>query len=129
MYLLMYCIQPELLAGSLRSNIDLLAQSNDAALNNALRAAGLSALQEEMEDGKITLDTEISAGGSNLSVGQRQIIALGEYIPRDFIAEIYPSRSSCNCPGKQALDFGRGCASTSNPFVSTYRIVIQPRLP
>ncbi|KAJ7078496.1 hypothetical protein C8R44DRAFT_836696 [Mycena epipterygia] len=71
---------PELLAGSLRSNLDLLAQSDDATLNDALRAAGLSALQEEMEDGKITLDTEISAGGSNLSVGQRQIIALARAI-------------------------------------------------
>jgi ABC-type multidrug transport system fused ATPase/permease subunit len=53
-------------------------------LNDALRAAGLSALQEEMEDGKLTLDSEISAGGNNLSVGQRQIIALGEYNVQDY---------------------------------------------
>lgn len=73
---------PELLAGSLRSNLDLLNQSSDASLNDALRAAGLSALQEEMEEGKLTLDSEISAGGNNLSVGQRQIVALARAIVR-----------------------------------------------
>ncbi|KAF8218227.1 hypothetical protein K438DRAFT_1925383 [Mycena galopus ATCC 62051] len=73
---------PELLAGSLRSNLDPFVQLDDAALNDALRAAGLSTLQEEMEEGKLTLDSEISAGGNNLSVGQRQIIALARAIVR-----------------------------------------------
>ncbi|KAJ7720271.1 hypothetical protein DFH07DRAFT_760895 [Mycena maculata] len=73
---------PELLAGSLRSNLDMLGQSDDAALNEALRAAGLTSLQEDMEDGKLTLDSEIAAGGNNLSVGQRQIIALARAIIR-----------------------------------------------
>ncbi|KAJ7690895.1 P-loop containing nucleoside triphosphate hydrolase protein [Mycena rosella] len=52
-------------------------QFDDATLNNALRAAGLSSLQDDMDEGKLTLDSEIAGGGSNLSVGQRQIIALG----------------------------------------------------
>lgn len=56
----------------------MLGQFDDANLNAALRSAGLSSLQEDMDEGKLTLDSEISAGGSNLSVGQRQIIALGE---------------------------------------------------
>ncbi|KAF7324829.1 ATP-binding cassette transporter [Mycena kentingensis (nom. inval.)] len=75
---------PELLAGSLRSNVDILGQLDDATLNNALRSAGLMALQEDMEEGsaKLTLDSEISAGGSNVSVGQRQIIALARAIVR-----------------------------------------------
>ncbi|KAJ6460983.1 P-loop containing nucleoside triphosphate hydrolase protein [Mycena sanguinolenta] len=73
---------PELLTGSLRYNLDPFAQSDDAVLNDALRAAGLSALQEDMEDGKLTLDSEISAGGKNLSVGQRQMIALARAIVR-----------------------------------------------
>ncbi|KAJ7062926.1 P-loop containing nucleoside triphosphate hydrolase protein, partial [Mycena amicta] len=76
---------PELLAGSLRSNIDILGQLDDAALNDALRAAGLMALQEDMEEGsaaKLTLDSEISGGGNNLSLGQRQIIALARAIVR-----------------------------------------------
>ena len=35
-----------------------------------------------MEDGRITLDSSIAAGGSNLSVGQRQIMALARAIVR-----------------------------------------------
>ncbi|KAJ7646982.1 P-loop containing nucleoside triphosphate hydrolase protein [Roridomyces roridus] len=73
---------PELLVGTLRSNLDPFEQVDDATLNDALRAAGLSALQDEMEEGRLTLDSEISAGGGNLSVGQRQIIALARAIVR-----------------------------------------------
>ncbi|KAF7367211.1 ATP-binding cassette transporter [Mycena sanguinolenta] len=73
---------PELLTGSLRKNLDLFEQFDDATLNGALRAAGLFALQSEMDEGKITLDSEISAGGGNLSVGQRQILALARAIVR-----------------------------------------------
>ncbi|KAF7339970.1 ATP-binding cassette transporter [Mycena venus] len=73
---------PELLTGSLRKNLDLFEQYDDATLNSALRAAGLFALQNEMDEGRITLDSEISAGGSNLSVGQRQILALARAIVR-----------------------------------------------
>ncbi|KAJ7917970.1 hypothetical protein B0H13DRAFT_1869754 [Mycena leptocephala] len=45
-----------------------------------LSAAGLSALKDEMKDGKLTLDSKIAAGGNNLSVGERQIIALARAI-------------------------------------------------
>jgi hypothetical protein len=44
-------------------------QFDDLTLNNALRSAGLSSLQADMDEGKLTLDSEISAGGTNLSVG------------------------------------------------------------
>jgi ABC-type multidrug transport system fused ATPase/permease subunit len=77
--LILSCSQPELLTGSLRKNIDLLEQYDDATLNNALRTAGLFALQDETDDGKLNLDSEIASGGGNLSVGQRQILALGGY--------------------------------------------------
>ncbi|KAJ6479091.1 hypothetical protein C8R45DRAFT_933872 [Mycena sanguinolenta] len=73
---------PELLSGSLRANLDPFGQCNDAELNYALRAAGLFALQNEMDEGRITLDSAISDGGSNLSVGQRQIFALARAIVR-----------------------------------------------
>ncbi|KAJ7778321.1 hypothetical protein B0H16DRAFT_1711830 [Mycena metata] len=73
---------PELLTGSLRKNLDVFEQYDDATLNSALRAAGLFALQREMDEGKITLDSEISSGGGNLSVGQRQILALARAIVR-----------------------------------------------
>lgn len=39
-------------------------------------------LQDEAGEGRITLDSNISAAGSNLSVGQRQIIALARAIVR-----------------------------------------------
>ncbi|KAJ7367306.1 hypothetical protein DFH08DRAFT_910161 [Mycena albidolilacea] len=73
---------PELLSGSLRANLDPFGQYDDVELNYALRAAGLFALQEEMDEGRITLDTAISTGGTNLSVGQRQIFALARAIVR-----------------------------------------------
>ncbi|KAJ7034289.1 P-loop containing nucleoside triphosphate hydrolase protein [Mycena alexandri] len=74
---------PELLSGTLRHNLDPFNQYDDAALNSALRAAGLFSLQEEMEEGRLVLDSVISSGGSNLSVGQRQILALARAIVRD----------------------------------------------
>ncbi|KAF9458727.1 P-loop containing nucleoside triphosphate hydrolase protein [Collybia nuda] len=73
---------PELLSGSLRQNLDPFNQYDDAALNDALRAAGLFSLQSEMDEGRITLDHPISSGGGNLSVGQRQILALARAIVR-----------------------------------------------
>ncbi|KAF8157953.1 multidrug resistance-associated ABC transporter [Crassisporium funariophilum] len=73
---------PELLSGTLRRNLDPFEQNDDAALNDALRSAGLFALQSELDEGRLTLDSEISSGGGNLSVGQRQIIALARAIVR-----------------------------------------------
>ncbi|KAJ6555127.1 P-loop containing nucleoside triphosphate hydrolase protein [Mycena vulgaris] len=73
---------PELLSGSLRPNLDPFGQYDDAELNYSLRAAGLFSLQSEMDEGRITLDSSISTGGSNLSVGQRQIFALARAIVR-----------------------------------------------
>ncbi|EKM58631.1 uncharacterized protein PHACADRAFT_90147 [Phanerochaete carnosa HHB-10118-sp] len=67
---------PELLAGSLRENLDPFSQHGDATLNEALRSAGLLSLQGDPNESNLTLDSVLSGGGSNLSVGQRQIIAL-----------------------------------------------------
>lgn len=71
-----------LLSGTLRQNLDPFGKEDDATLNDALRCAGLYALQEAAGDAKITLDSVISGGGSNLSVGQRQILALARAILR-----------------------------------------------
>ncbi|EED80190.1 predicted protein [Postia placenta Mad-698-R] len=73
---------PELLSGTLRQNLDPFEDYDDAVLNDALRSAGLFILQQDMDEGRITLDTQISSGGSNLSVGQRQILALARAIVR-----------------------------------------------
>lgn len=51
-------------------------------LNEALRSAGLFSLQDEEDEGRLTLDSQISSGGGNLSVGQRQILALARAIVR-----------------------------------------------
>ncbi|KDR83052.1 hypothetical protein GALMADRAFT_57306 [Galerina marginata CBS 339.88] len=75
---------PELLSGTLRQNLDLFDQNDDGPLNNALQASGLFSLQDEAGDSeaRLTLDSKIAAGGSNLSVGQRQIIALARAMVR-----------------------------------------------
>ncbi|KAI0793376.1 hypothetical protein C8Q75DRAFT_558190 [Abortiporus biennis] len=73
---------PELLSGTLRENLDPFSQHDDVVLNDALRSAGLFSLQAETDENRITLDTMISGGGSNLSVGQRQILALARALVR-----------------------------------------------
>ena len=74
--------QPELLSGTLRENLDPFGAHDDAVLHDALRAAGLFSLQGEAGEGRITLDSLIASGGGNLSVGQRQILALARAIVR-----------------------------------------------
>ena len=75
-------LQPELLSGTLRHNLDVFGQYDDATLNDALRAAGLFSLQRLSDENRMTLDTQIASGGSSLSVGQRQIIALARAMVR-----------------------------------------------
>jgi len=62
--------------------LDPFDQYDDAGLNDALRSAGLFSLQSELDENKITLDTQIASSGGNLSVGQRQIIALARAMVR-----------------------------------------------
>ncbi|CAL1702786.1 unnamed protein product [Somion occarium] len=73
---------PELLSGTLRENLDPFSQHDDAVLNSALRSAGLFSLQNENTESRLALDSQISGGGSNLSVGQRQILALARALVR-----------------------------------------------
>ncbi|KAH7905266.1 P-loop containing nucleoside triphosphate hydrolase protein [Hygrophoropsis aurantiaca] len=73
---------PELLTGTLRQNLDPFDQHDDATLNNALRSAGLFEMHNDDDDGRLTLESDISSGGGNLSVGQRQILALARAMVR-----------------------------------------------
>ena len=77
---------PDLLAGTLRENLDPFGEHDDVTLNDALNQAGLSHLKVDDgdESGKsdINLDSTIESGGSNFSQGQRQIIALARAFVR-----------------------------------------------
>ncbi|KAF9476113.1 multidrug resistance-associated ABC transporter [Pholiota conissans] len=78
---------PELLSGTLRENLDPFDQHDDATLNAALQSAGLFSLQQQDLDEaesevRLGLDSKIASGGGNLSVGERQIIALARAMVR-----------------------------------------------
>ncbi|EIM89359.1 P-loop containing nucleoside triphosphate hydrolase protein, partial [Stereum hirsutum FP-91666 SS1] len=67
---------PELLRGTLRENLDPFGEHSDARLNSALRASGFCSLHAHERERHFGLDTHISGAGANLSIGQRQILAL-----------------------------------------------------
>jgi len=68
---------PYLFEGTLRSNIDRLNAHSDRQLQQALQATGLS----------FDLDMPLHEGGSNLSLGQRQLVCLARVIlsPNPFV--------------------------------------------
>jgi ABC-type multidrug transport system fused ATPase/permease subunit len=88
-----------LLSGTLRENLDPFSEHSDATLNDALHSAGLFSLQESGEESsKITLDSAISGGGKNLSVGQRQVLALARAILRQSKLVILDEGGCVICP-------------------------------
>ncbi|KAF6747848.1 multidrug resistance-associated ABC transporter [Ephemerocybe angulata] len=73
---------PELLSGTLRYNLDPFDEYDDATLNGALRSSGLYGANTDGGEGRLKLDSNIASGGSNVSVGQRQLIALARAVVR-----------------------------------------------
>jgi ABC-type multidrug transport system fused ATPase/permease subunit len=67
-----------------RRNLDPLDEHDDATLNAALHDAGLDSLRTDLDQraSPLALDSAIASSGNNLSVGQRQIIALARALVR-----------------------------------------------
>lgn len=77
---------PKMFSGTLRGNLDPFEEHEDVELHRALDLAGWWILADRkgksLERSEAGLDMEIERGGSNLSMGQRQIVAIARALLR-----------------------------------------------
>lgn len=74
--------EPTLFSGSLRTNLDPFGEISDDVLWSAIKDVKLDSFIA-LGRGQSILDFEISKGGSNISVGERQLVCLARAILRD----------------------------------------------
>jgi hypothetical protein len=97
---LAYALQPELINGTIRHNLDMFEEHDDATLNDALHSSGLFLLQEQLSNRGLNLDTQVAAGGANLSIGQRQVLGETRRVCCCFLLIAFSTRS-CDCTTEQ----------------------------
>lgn len=74
---------PVLFSGTIRSNLDYFNQFSKEKLNEALWRVKLLTGEDQKESGSFTLDSQVTAGGANMSQGQRQLLCLARILARD----------------------------------------------